>query len=79
MNTLFLIEANEVMKLAKQGIQEADEQITLCSMELDQPLSVEEASEIIADMMVLNIHRTACEKALTVAKEFIKKNRFVLN
>ncbi len=55
MNTLFLIEANEVMKLAKQGIQEADEQITLCSMELDQPLSVEEASEIIADMMVLNI------------------------
>lgn len=79
MNTLFLIEANEVMKLAKQGIQEADEQITLCSMELDQPLSVEEASEIIADMMVLNIHRTACEKALTAAKEFIKKNRFVLN
>ena len=79
MNTLFLIEANKVMKLAKQGIQEADEQITLCSMELDQPLSVEEASEIIADMMVLNIHRTACEKALTAAKEFIKKNRFVLN
>ena len=79
MNTLFLIEANEVMKLAKQGIQEADEQITLCSMELDQPLSVKEASEIIADMMVLNIHRTACEKALTAAKEFIKKNRFVLN
>ena len=79
MNTLFLIEANEVMKLAKQGIQEADEQITLCSMELDQPLSVEEASEIIADMMVLNIHKTACEKALTAAKEFIRKNRFVLN
>ena len=79
MNTLFLIEANEVMKLAKQGIQEADEQITLCSMELDQPLSVEEASEIIADMMVLNIHRIACEKALTAAKEFIKKNRFILN
>ena len=79
MNTLFLIEANEVMKLAKQGIQEVDEQITLCSMELDQPLSVEEASEIIADMMVLNIHKTACEKALTAAKEFIKKNRFVLN
>lgn len=79
MNTLFLIEANEVMKLAKQGIQEADEQIILCSMELDQPLSVEEASEIIADMMVLNIHKTACEKALTAAKEFIKKNRFVLN
>ena len=79
MNTLFLIEANEVAKLAKQGIQEADEQIALCSVELDQPLSVEEASEIIADMMVLNIHRTACEKALTAAKEFIKKNRFVLN
>ena len=79
MNTLFLIEANEVMKLAKQGIQEADEQITLCSMEFDQPLSVEEASEIIADMMVFNIHKTACEKALTAAKEFIKKNRFVLN
>ena len=79
MNTLFLIEANEVMKLAKQGIQEADEQITLCSMDLDKPLSVKEASEIIADMMVLNIHRTACEKALTAAKEFIKKNRFVLN
>ena len=79
MNTLFLIEANAVMKLAKQGIQEADEQITLCSMELDQPLSVEEVSEIIADMMVLNIHKTACEKALTAAKEFIKKNRFVLN
>ena len=79
MNTLFLIEANEVMKLAKQGIQEADEQMQLCSMELDQPLSVKEASEIIADMMILNIHRTACEKALTVVKEFIKKNRFILN
>ncbi len=62
-----------------KGLKEADEQITLCSMELDQPLSVEEASEIIADMMVLNIHKTACEKALTAAKEFIKKNRFVLN
>jgi len=48
-------------------------------MELDQPLSVEEASEIIADMMMLNLHKTACEKALTAAKEFIKKNRFVLN
>ena len=79
MNTLFLIEATEIVKLAKQGIREADEQITLCSMELDQPLSVEEASEIIADMMMLNLHKTACEKALTVAKEFIKKNRFVLN
>ena len=79
MNTLFLIEATEIAKLAKQGIKEADEQITLCSMELDQPLSVEEASEIIADMMMLNLHKTACEKALTAAKEFIKKNRFVLN
>ena len=79
MNTLFLIEAAEVAKLAKQGIQEADEQITLCSMELDQPLSVEEASEIISDMMMLNLHKTVCEKALVTAKEFIKSNRFVLN
>lgn len=79
MNTLLLIEAAEVAKLAKQGIQEADEQIALCSKELDQPLSVDEASEIISDMMMLNLHKTACEKALTVAKEFIKKNRFILN
>ena len=79
MNTLFLIEANEVAKLAKQGIQEADEQIALCSVELDQPLSVEEASEIISDMMMLNLHKTVCEKALVTAKEFIKSNRFVLN
>ena len=48
-------------------------------MELDQPLSVEEASEIISDMMMLNLHKTACEKALVAAKEFIKKNRFILN
>ena len=79
MNTLFLIEATEIVKLAKQGIKEADEQIALCGMELDQPLSVEEASEIITDMMMLNLHKTACEKALVVAKEFIKKNRFILN
>ena len=79
MNILFLIEAAEIAKLAKQGIKEADEQIALCSMELDQPLSIEEASEIISDMMMLNLHKTACEKALTAAKEFIKKNRFILN
>jgi glycine cleavage system protein P-like pyridoxal-binding family len=79
MNTLFLIEATMIAKVAKQGIKEAEEQITLCGMELNQPLSIDEASEIIADMMELNIHKAACEKALIVAKEFIKKNRFVLN
>jgi hypothetical protein len=79
MNIIMMIEAKEVISLAKQGIQEADEAIQLCSMELDQPLPLDEADEIVADMMVLVDHRNTCKKALAAARAFIKKNKFILN
>jgi len=74
-----MIEAKQVIDLAKQGIQEADEAIQLCSMELDQPLPPAEADEIVADMMILVSHRATCQQALKVARAFIKKNKFILN
>ena len=79
MNIIMMIEAKQVIDLAKQGIQEADEAIQLCSMELDQPLPPAEADEIVADMMILVGHRNTCQQALKAARAFIQKNKFILN
>ncbi len=79
MKHLVMIDAIEMAKLAKEGIQEAEEQITLCSQELDQPISYSESEEIIEQMMELQIHQAACENALKAINKFIKENKFILN
>jgi hypothetical protein len=43
MKHLVMIDAIEMAKLAKDGIQEAHEQLTLCSLELNQPISYNES------------------------------------
>jgi hypothetical protein len=79
MKHLVMIDAIEMAKLAKEGIQEAEEQITLCSQELDQPISYSESEEIIEQMMELQMHQAACENALKAINKFIKENKFILN
>ena len=79
MKYLVMIDAIEMAKLAKEGIQEAEEQLTLCSQELDQPISYSESEEIIEQMMELQIHQAACENALKAINKFIKENKFILN
>ena len=79
MKHLVMIDAIEMAKLAKEGIQEASEQLTLCSQELDQPISYSESEEIIEQMMELQIHQAACENALKAINKFIKENKFILN
>jgi hypothetical protein len=79
MKYLVMIDAIEMAKLAKEGIQEAQEQITLCSQELNQPISYSESEEIIEQMMELQIHQAACENALKAINKFIKENKFILN
>jgi hypothetical protein len=74
-----MIEAIEMAQLTKDGIQEAQEQLTLCSQELDQPLPYDESEEIIEQMMELQIHQAACENALKAINKFIKENKFILN
>ena len=79
MKHLVMIDAIEMAKLAKEGIQEAAEQITLCSQELDQPISYSESEEIVEQMMELQMHQAACENALKAINKFIKENKFILN
>ena len=79
MKYLVMIDAIEMAKLAKEGIQEAHEQLTLCSQELNQPISYSESEEIIEQMMELQIHQAACENALKAINKFIKENKFILN
>ena len=79
MKYLVMIDAIEMAKLAKEGIQEAEEQLTLCSQELDQPISYSESEEIIEQMMELKMHQAACESALKAINTFIKENKFILN
>ena len=79
MKHLVMIDAIEMAQLAKEGIQEAQEQITLCSQELDQPISYSESEEIIEQMMELQMHQAACENALKAINKFIKENKFILN
>jgi hypothetical protein len=79
MKHIVMIDAIEMAKLAKEGIHEAAEQLTLCSQELDQPISYSESEEIIEQMMELQIHQAACENALKAINKFIKENKFILN
>ena len=79
MKHLVMIDAIEMAKLAKEGIQEAAEQITLCSQELDQPISYNESEEIVEQMMELQMHQAACENALKAINKFIRENKFILN
>ena len=79
MKHLVMIDAVEMAKLAKEGIQEAHEQLTLCSQELNQPISYFESEEIIKQMMELTIHQAVCEKALETINKFIKENKYIFN
>jgi len=79
MKHIVMIDAIEMAKLAKEGIQEAEEQITLCSQELDQPLMPSESEEIVEQMMELKMHQASCECALKAINKFIKENKFILN
>jgi len=79
MKHLVMIDAIEMAQLAKEGIQEAAEQLTLCSQELDQPISYNESEEIVEQMMELQMHQAACENALKAINKFIKENKFILN
>ena len=79
MKYLVMIDAIEMAKLAKEGVQEAHEQLILCSQELNQPISYSESEEIIEQMMELKMHKAACENALKAINKFIKENEFILN
>jgi hypothetical protein len=79
MKHMVMIDAIEMAQLAKEGIQEAEEQLTLCSQELDQPISYSESEEIVEQMMELQMHQAACENALKAINKFIKENKFILN
>ena len=79
MKHLVMIDAVEMAKLAKEGIQEAHEQLTLCSQELNQPISYFESEEIIKQMMELTVHQAVCEKALETINMFIKENKYIFN
>ena len=79
MKHIVMIDAIEMAELAKNGIQEAQEQLTLCSQELNQPIPYDESEEIIEQMMELQIHQAACENALKAINKFIKENKFILN
>jgi hypothetical protein len=79
MKHMVMIDAIEMAQLAKEGIQEAEEQLTLCSQELDQPISYSESEEIVEQMIELQMHQAACENALKAINKFIKENKFILN
>jgi hypothetical protein len=79
MKYLVMIDAIEMAQLAKEGIQEAHEQLILCSQELNQPISYNESEEIVEQMMELKMHQEACEGALKAINKFIKENKFILN
>ena len=79
MKYLVIIDAIEMAKLAKEGIQEAHEQLILCSQELNQPISYSESEEIVEQMIELQMHQAACENALKAINKFIRENKFILN
>jgi hypothetical protein len=79
MKHLVIIEAIEMAQLTKDGIQEAQEQLTLCSQELDQPLPYDESEEIIEQMMELELMKDACKTSLEVINKFIKENKYLFN
>jgi len=79
MTHLVMIDAIEMAQLAKEGIQEVQEQLTLYSQDLDQSISYNESEEIIEQMMELKMHQEACRTALEQINKFIKENKFILN
>jgi hypothetical protein len=79
MTHLVMIDAIEMAQLAKEGIQEVQEQLTLYSQDLDQPISYNESEEIIEQMMELKMHQEACRIALKQINKFIRENKFILN
>ena len=79
MKHIILTEAIEMKKIVKMGIQEAQEQLALCSQELDQPLLPSEAEEIVAQMMELKFHQDVCKASLETINDFIKENRYLFN
>jgi len=79
MKHLVMIEAIEMAQLTKNGIQEAQEQLTLCSQELDQPIPYNESEEIIEQMMELELMKDACKTSLEVINKFIKENKYIFN
>jgi len=79
MKHIVMIDAIEMAKLAKTGIQEAHEQLVLCSQELNQPISYNESEEIIGQMMELELMKDACKTSLEVINKFIKENKYIFN
>ena len=79
MKHLVMIEAIEMAQLTKDGIQEAHEQLILCSQELNQPISYNESEEIIEQMMELELIKDACKTSLEVINKFIKENKYIFN
>ena len=79
MKHIILIEAIQMSKVAKEGIQEAQEQLTLCSQELDQPIPYSESEEIIQQMMELKFHQDVCKQALETIENYIKENKYIFN
>ena len=79
MKHIILNEAIQMSKAAKEGIQEAQEQLVLCSQELDQPLMPSESEEIIAQMMELKFHQDVCKQALDTIENYIKENKYLFN
>jgi len=79
MNLLMLEEAKHVVKLAKEGINEADVVLYLCEQELDVCNDEDEIMSIAEQMAEIHMHRMMCEKAWSAANTFIKQNNFILN
>ena len=79
MTHLVMIDAIEMAQLAKEGIQEVQEQLTLYSQDLNQPISYNESEEIIEQMMELRMYQEACRIALNQINKVIKENKFILN
>ena len=79
MKHIVMIDAIEMAELAKDGIQEAQEQLVLCSQELNQPISYNESEEIIEQMMELELVKDACKTSLEVINKFIKENKYIFN
>ena len=79
MNLLLLEEAKYVIKIAKEGINEAEAVLYLCEQELDVCNDEDEIVTIVEQMAELHMHRMMCEKAWTAATTFIKQNNFILN
>lgn len=79
MNLLLLEEAKYVVKIAKEGINEADAVLYLCKQELDVCKDEEEIVTVLEQMAEINMHKMMCEKAWSAANTFIKQNKFILN